>query len=162
MEAGGGGGNHRSRSSTTPRRRCTRSPPPRAVIFDNHPESKAARCIAHHMLCETERNRSCLGKCRLFGAFLCHSEKRNRTGAERLRRLCPSCSRWRLSSAGVSCLGVVHLVQVWIVGSSRPGTIGSLYRPLSTLVQLWSGVSVAFGGRARECHMGNELRINPM
>ena len=26
----------------------------------------------------------------------------------------------------------------------------------------FAGVSVAFGGRARECHTGNELRISPM
>ena len=161
MEAGGGG-NHRSRSSTTPRRRCTCSPPPRTVVFDNHPESQAAQCLAQHMRRETRRNRSCLGKCRQFGAFLCPLEKRNRIGAKRLHLLCPSCFHWRLSSADVSCLGVAHLVQVWIVGSSRPGMIGSLYRPLPTPVQLWSGVSVAFGGRARECHTGNELRISPM
>ena len=82
-------------------------------------------------------------------------EKRSRAGAERLSRLCPSCSRWRMSSADMSCSGVANWVQVWIVGSSRPDTIGSLYRPLPTPVQLWSGVSVAFGGRARERHMGN-------
>ena len=42
------------------------------VVFDNHPDSQAARCLAQHMLRETERNRSCLVKCSQFGAFRCH------------------------------------------------------------------------------------------
>ena len=58
----GCGGNHSSRSSTTPRRRCTCSPLPKTVMFDNHPESQAAQCLAQHSHAPRDKNKSLVSR----------------------------------------------------------------------------------------------------
>ena len=161
MDAGGGG-NHRSRSSTTPRRCCTCSPPPRTVVFDNHQESQAAQCLAQQMLRETKRNRSCLGKCRQFGAFLCPPWEAE---SDRRKAIAPIMSKL-FPLAAVICRRVLLRCRSFSPSlDSRFVPARHDRQPVSALptpVQLWSGVSVTFGGRARECHTGNELRISPM